>query len=189
VSCRIVDSIDISVNPNPSVDAVSDKDSIRKGEQVQLNAIPNTGFNFNWSPQDLVSDTHIANPTSSPTETTTYIVTISDQNGCTAFDSVTVTVYDLTCNKENAYIPNAFSPNGDGINDIFRARTKGMKNIKLIVYDRTGNKVFETTDLSAGWDGNYKNQEAPVDSYGYYFTGECLQGEKIAIRGNVTLMR
>lgn len=188
-ACSASDSIQITVNPNPAVDAVSDKDSIRKGEQIQLNAVPDNGLNFSWEPQSLVSNASIPNPTALPDRSTTFIVRVTDNNGCKANDSVRVIVYDLSCNNDNVYIPNAFTPNGDNINDIFRARVKSMKSVKLIVYNRYGEKVFETTNPDEGWDGNYKNAPAPADSYGYYFTGECLQGDKLNLKGNVTLMR
>jgi len=93
------------------------------------------------------------------------------------------------CDKSLVFIPNAFTPNGDRVNDEFRVRTNTLKNIQLIIYDRWGNKVFETNDISKGWDGSYKGRPAAVDAYGYFFTGECLQGEKISLKGNVTLLR
>ncbi|MDB5227234.1 MAG: domain containing protein [Bacteroidota bacterium] len=186
-SCRIADSILITVNDNPGVNALADKDSIQKGEQVQLSTNPSVGFTFNWSPQNLLSNPVITNPTSSPTETTTFIVRVTDQNGCGASDSVTVRVYNSGCS--NIYIPNAFTPNGDHVNDMFRARSAGVKNMRLIVFNRLGEKIFETTDPGAGWDGTYKDQPAPEDSYGYYFSAECLQEEKIILKGNVTLLR
>jgi gliding motility-associated-like protein len=188
-SCRSIDSLVVSVFDNPVVDALADKDSLQAGEQVQLNTNPNTGLTFNWTPQGAVSNSTIANPTSSPTQTTTYVVHVSDGNNCTGSDSVTVRVVDLSCSRQDVYIPNAFTPNGDNVNDLFRARTSGMKSIRLIVYDRIGDKVFDTTDMNAGWDGNFKGQPAPMDSYGYYFSGECPLGEKIVVKGNVTLMR
>jgi gliding motility-associated-like protein len=61
--------------------------------------------------------------------------------------------------------------------------------MKLLVVDRWGHEVFESNDINVGWDGNYKGQPAQVDSYGYYFIGECSQGEKITIKGNVSLLR
>lgn len=186
-SCRLIDSILITVIDNPTVDALVDKDSIQNGEQVQLSTNPSIGFGFNWSPQNLVSNPVISNPTSSPSATTTFIVHITDQNGCNASDSVTVSVYNSGCS--NIYIPNAFTPNGDHVNDVFRARNSGVKNMRLLVFNRLGEKVFETTDPASGWDGNYKNQPAPEDSYGYYFFAECLQEEKIILKGNVTLLR
>jgi gliding motility-associated-like protein len=59
----------------------------------------------------------------------------------------------------------------------------------LEVYDRWGHKVFESNDLNEGWNGTYKGQQAPLEAYGYYFTGECLQGNKITLKGNVTIVK
>ena len=68
-------------------------------------------------------------------------------------------------------------------------RSNTLSNGKLIVFDRWGNHVFESTDLSVGWNGTYKNEPAQVEVYGYYFIGECISGEKITIKGDVTLVR
>ena len=61
--------------------------------------------------------------------------------------------------------------------------------MKLVVSDKWGNQVFESNDINIGWDGIYKEQPAMVDSYGYYFIGECSDGVKITIKGNVSLLR
>ena len=68
-------------------------------------------------------------------------------------------------------------------------RANTLKNIRLEIYDRWGHKVFETNNQNDGWDGSYKGQPAPADAYGYYFSGECLQGDKISLKGNITLLK
>ncbi len=187
--CSASDSLKINVNPLPGVDATVDKPVINIGEQVQLTATQNQTYSYNWFPANLVSNAAIFNPTSSPTQTILYTVLINDRNNCSAQDTVSVRVENTICDKYNIYIPDAFTPNGDGMNDVFNVRTSILKNMHLEVFDRWGHKVFETNTLSDGWDGTYKGQPAPLDSYGYYFTGECLQGEKISLKGNVTLLR
>jgi gliding motility-associated-like protein len=59
----------------------------------------------------------------------------------------------------------------------------------LEIYDRWGHKVFQTDNIDEGWDGNYKGQPVPLESYGYYFKGECMQGDKIILKGNITILQ
>lgn len=187
--CSVSDSLSITVHPIPAVNATVDKPVIFAGEQVQLTATQDAEYSYNWTPSNLVSQANIFNPVSSPTETTVYTVIVNTLNNCTNQDTVSVQVLESTCDKNLVFIPNAFTPNGDKVNDEFKVRAGTLKNIQLIVYDRWGNKVFESDDINKGWDGTYKGQPALVDAYGYYFTGECLTGEKISLKGNVTLLR
>ncbi len=188
LGCEIFDSVQIIVNTLPLIDATVDKAFIYLGEQVQLTATQQQGYSYSWTPIDEVSNNSIYNPTSSPLQNTLYTVKVTDRNNCKNEDSVSVSVENTSCDKNNIFIPNAFSPNGDGINDIFRVRSIPLKSYHLVVYNRLGNKVFESKDAAEAWDGNYNNQRAQVDVYGYYFEGECLNGEKIILKGNVTLL-
>ena len=188
--CTVDDSILMIVNPLPVVDATVDKPIINVGEQVQLTATQNQGYSYNWIPANLVSNATIYNPTSSPMQNTLYTVVVSNNNECRNEDTVSVQIIQDNCIPSAIYIPNAFTPNGDGVNDVFKVRTASvLKTMHLEIYNRWGNKVFETNNLTDGWNGTYKGQPAPFDTYGYYFTGECLQGEKITLKGNVTILR
>lgn len=187
--CDINDSLLITVNETPLIEVSADKQLIYRGEQVQLSATQGQGYSYNWTPSDLISNASIYNPVSSPIQTTLYTVIVSDNNLCSGQDTVTVKVIQYECVTSSIYIPNAFSPNGDGINDIFKVRSAALKALHLEIYDRWGNKVFETDDLTNGWNGTYKGQPAQAEAYGYFVTGECLQGEKISLKGNVTLWR
>lgn len=187
--CDVNDSLQITVNPLPVVDATVDKPIINLGEQVQLSATQNQTYSYNWTPTDLVSNPTIFNPTSSPTQTTLYTLFVSTNNECRNQDTVTVQVINSGCDISNIFIPNAFTPNGDGVNDKFMVRSSILKSVHLVIYDRWGLKVFETENFSDGWNGIYKGQYLPSDSYGYYLTGECLNGEKITKKGNVTLLK
>lgn len=187
--CSTEDSLNITVNPKPVAEASVDKPVIYAGEQVQLTVTQGQGYSYYWTPSTLVNDATIYNPSSSPLQTTLYTVIVSDRKQCSSQDTLSVQVIQNGCNPSSIYIPDAFSPNGDGINDLFRVRSGALKGMHLEIYDRWGIKVFETENLNDGWNGSYKGQAAPADAYGYYFTGECLQGEKISLKGNVTLLR
>lgn len=150
------------------------------------------GGSYSWSPTNNLSCTTCPNPTANPTVTTQYCVTVTDANGCTDSQCMTVIVEYPCPIDDNFGAPNAFSPNKDGKNDIFIVQGMGLcfKDFVLTVYDRWGEKVFETTNPNTGWDGTYKGKNLDPGVYVYYIT-TTLTGSNTPIekRGNVTLMR
>ncbi|MES2592065.1 MAG: gliding motility-associated C-terminal domain-containing protein [Bacteroidota bacterium] len=110
-----------------------------------------------------------------------------------AFDVFTdYTPLALSKNVElggEVYIPNVFSPNGDGHNDFLFARGKGIVEIQFTIYDRWGEKVFETTDINTGWDGTYKGEVLNLAVFVYVVKGKYKSGEEIDQKGNVTLLK
>lgn len=121
-----------------------------------------------------------------------YSVKITDANGCSATDSITIS---SNCNKD-LWLPNAFTPNGDGLNDVFylRGNPRNTTVEKFVIYNRWGNKVFEASniqpdDKTKGWDGTYKNEPAQFEVYGYYVVARFSNGEKKTLKGNVTLLK
>jgi len=117
---------------------------------------------------------------------TTFFVTRLAGACRTPWVAVHVQVVDETI----IYVPNAFTPNGDGLNDRLRVRVYGLADqASFVIYDRWGEKVFGTTDLGAGWDGNYKGSPGPVGTYTWYLTARDVRGAPVNRRGTVTLMR
>jgi gliding motility-associated-like protein len=127
----------------------------------------------------------------SPTETTTYVVTVTDQNGCTATDDVTVKVK----NVRNVYFANIFTPNRDGNNDFFQAVTgPGVEQIlSFAIYDRWGNRVFEKTNYipdpagTDGWDGTFGGKRLDPGVFVYFAKALFIDGKVIDYSGSVTL--
>ncbi len=161
--------------------------TISPGESVTLNAT-GTVVTYSWIPTTGLSDPDIANPVATPESTTTYIVTGIDANNCIAVDSVIVTIFSQEPCVDIA-IPNAFSPNNDGVNDHFGIFGNCIQTIHLSIYSRWGEKVFETTDSGASWDGKYKGRPMPVSVFIYYLEATLITGETISKKGNVTLVR
>ncbi len=188
--CDSTVNISLTVNPLPVIDATADRTTALQDEQIQLNALTTETLSYNWTPISLVNNASIQNPTAFISEATWFYVTATNsETQCFSIDSVFVDIEYLPCTNENIYIPNAFTPNGDGINDKFYVRSTILKTMHLEIYDRWGHKVFETDTLTDGWDGTYKGQPVTVDAYGYFFKGECQQGEKISLKGNLTVLR
>ncbi len=169
--------------------------TLRVGASLILNAeTSGTGMlDFQWSPAGGLSCTNCSAPETSPLETTLYTLTVADANGCRAQDSMLVTV-DPAC---FVIIPNAFTPNGDGINDFFYPKTDPcVRRVRVWrVASRWGEMVFERqnfepSNANLGWDGNQKNGEPfPSDVLAWYAELEYFDGRVEVRKGDVALLR
>jgi gliding motility-associated-like protein len=188
--CSTSDSVEVLYsNFIPHLTASISEDTVYLGQQVNLSAIANGNYTYSWTPASTLNNPNIQNPVSTPTENTTYYVTITDPLGCSNFDSVKVVVKPVTCIEPEIFIPNAFSPNGDNNNDIVFVRGNTIKELTFKIFDRWGEKVFETTDSDNGWDGYYKGKIATPAVYVYYVEATCFNNEKFYKQGNITLIR
>ncbi len=173
----------------PPLEAIINDSIIYSGETVTLLAVTSGNFSFSWTPVVGLSNPTIQNPTATPVVNTTYYVTITDNNGCTNLDSVSVVVREVTCVEPEIFIPNAFTPNGDNNNDKVYVRGNTIKELDFKIFDRWGEKVFETNDPKIGWDGYYKGEIANPAVYVYYVEAVCFNNEKFFKKGNITLIR
>jgi gliding motility-associated-like protein len=173
------------------IEAWADEYEIVAGSSVQLHATPLYGQNisYQWSPTTGLDNSTAINPIATPAQTTIYTVTISDVNGCTGTDTVQIRVYHLECDEPFVYIPNAFTPNGDGVNDLFRLRSKIVETMLLQVYDRWGELVFETTNIDDGWDGTFRGKPCDPGIYVFYVEAVCMNKQHFFKKGNVTLIK
>ena len=127
-------------------------------------------------------------PLVSPTETTIYTVIATDEYGCEALDEVTVKVYRLN----TVAVPNAFSPNGDGINETFIVGGFNIADVDMHIYNRWGQELFaqqSSYDEQQGWDGTFENKRVPVGIYVFYALVKFEDGKERLLKGNVTLVR
>ncbi|MBA2500873.1 MAG: gliding motility-associated C-terminal domain-containing protein [Chitinophagaceae bacterium] len=178
-------STTIQVLPNPQVIASSTNDIDCSTSFSQLMA--NGGLSYEWWPIQGLDFADRANPIASPLATTKYIVTGTDQNGCSNKDSLTIQV-NFTGAVKN-YFYNAFTPNNDGLNDCFGIKHWGnVEALNFSIYNRWGQKIFHTDNTNTCWDGKFKgiNQEAGV--YIYQITGKTVC-ENVNIKGTFTLIR
>jgi gliding motility-associated-like protein len=158
--------------------------------------VPGSGsadiVSLNWLPVTALSCTNCLSPLATPKNTTVYALSATNNGGCTTVDSLKITVI---CNGANFFVPNTFSPNGDGTNDIFYVRGKGLNIIPSItIFNRWGQIVFQRKDFapndpSAGWDGTINGQKAPLDVYIYTMDIICDNSSLIPYHGNITLIR
>ncbi len=176
-----------------AVSATTAKDSLCPGESTILTANPTGGGNYtySWSPSSSLDDMTSKNPTATPTETTNYMVTVTDALGCSAVATVEVELINVQCAKPFIFVPLAFTPNGDDKNDRFMVRAANViEKLYFAVYDRWGELMFETENpADLGWDGTYKNRQSNPDAYGWVLKINCIGGAEYFDKGNVTLLK
>ncbi|MEO1623661.1 MAG: gliding motility-associated C-terminal domain-containing protein [Bacteroidota bacterium] len=191
--CTAQDTLSVNVLGNiPALFVSPITDTIIAGSgnpSVQLTSTQDPFYTYLWSPAESLSDATIYNPTASPTETTEYQLTVTDADGCRNQASLRIIVLDPSCEDPNLFVPNAFTPNQDGENDDFRVYGNFIEEMHLIVYNRWGQKVFETRSQDDGWDGTFKGRALTTESFGYYLEVRCIGGTEIVRKGNVTLLR
>ncbi|TAK36242.1 MAG: gliding motility-associated C-terminal domain-containing protein [Saprospiraceae bacterium] len=192
--CDSTHTVTLSISNNLLLDFPGDI-TVELGEPVVLNPTvwPPTGLTFNWQDDPALSCLDCLNPTATPPETTTFTLTISDTSGCQATASQLVFVEF----SPGVYIPNAFSPNNDGINDLFMIFSDGksVANVNsFLVFSRWGETVFEFHDFQpddpyGGWDGTYRGDPLDPAVFTWFAEVVFIDGSKKLFKGDVTLVR
>ncbi|MFT3682669.1 MAG: gliding motility-associated C-terminal domain-containing protein [Ferruginibacter sp.] len=175
----------ILVTMQPPVAAFAGNDTIAViGMPQQL--LATGGINYLWSPPSLLNNAGIANPLATLNGDTRFTVQVRDIAGCIGYDTVMIKTFA----DVKFYIPNAFSPNGDGHNEIFKPVAAGIKKIYWFrIVNRYGEIVFETSQFDTGWDGFYKGKPQPAANYVWWIKGTTNSGRVIEMKGNVVLVR
>ncbi len=167
---------------------LADPDTVIIGNSSVLTVTASPGAVVSWLPQNSTVPTVGYSVTATPAHTTTYTAVIS-RGPCSQTVSAIVWVLEDGCGDADVYIPNTFTPNGDGANDVMYARGNKITTIYFAIYNRWGEMVFETRDKTVGWDGIYKERPADVGVFGYYVKVTCYNGLETFKKGNITLIR
>lgn len=175
--------VTLSVNNAPIITASSNT-IINIGQTTTMSALG--GLTYQWQPIGSLSCFSCAQTVAKPTENTFYVVTGFDGNGCANTDTVFVQV-EYNCGEY--FVPNVFTPNGDGLNDVVNLYNACIANYKLQIFDRWGEKVFETTDVNDSWTGDFRGKPMDTGVFIYKAEGFDLQGAAFSVKGNVTLLR
>ena len=181
--CTRASTVTVQADTIPVV-TVSPDVTISLGSSTTLQG-SGTG-SYLWMPSTGLSCSSCPNPTAAPTNTTTYCLAITGFSGCRDSACVKVTV-DLTCGE--AFVPNFFSPNGDGVNDLLCVYGSCIQELSFSIYDRWGEKVFETKDPGFCWDGTFRGQSMNTAVFAYYLQATLRNGQTVTGKGNISLVR
>lgn len=177
-------SVIVDVYPTPNITAMADT-LVRAREPVTLLADSDANP-IMWSPETYLDDPNAQQPISRPEENMTYIVSATNQFGCTASDEVNVRIIPIC---DELFIPEAFSPNGDGLNDVFAPIDYGQSDmISFQVFNRYGQMLFEANNFGDTWDGTAGGKDQPIGTYAYLLRVICNERE-VLYSGNFTLLR
>ena len=159
--------------------------SVVINQPLQLNATGST--NYSWTPTTWLNNPFISNPIAYPQNYIEYVVRVSNAIGCFDTDSIRVHVFKV---KPDLFVPNAFTPNRDGNNDIFRPIALGMKSVDIFrVYNRWGQMLYSGTGNGAGWDGTFAGKKQEAATYVWYAEGVDYTDKRIKRKGSVILIR
>lgn len=181
---EVNDTVLVRVIPPLRVRTIADT-TIVEGQPITL---ATTGaVTYLWSPDRYLNAANISSPVATPLENMKYKVTGTDQYGCRGTDSINITVYSVVA---NIYVPSAFTPNGDGLNDVIKPILLGMRSLKYFkIYNRFGELVFSTTEPGKGWDGSFNGKPQASATFVWVAEGITFKGETRQQKGTVVLIR
>lgn len=181
------DTVLVTVYPKVAAFAGNDT-SVVVNQPLQLHA--SGGENYSWSPSTGMDNPFINTPVITPDpsiDMITYTLTVETADGCFGSDDITVKIFKT---GPDIFVPNAFTPNGDGRNDLLRPIMAGIQSLEFFrVYNRWGELVFSTNQAGGGWDGNINGRPQPVGTYVYSAQAIDYLGHKITKKGTATLIR
>jgi len=189
--CKTTLSAFVPEPANGFADILPNDTTLQLGQSIQLTSIfgpysNNTIVSYNWSPAEGLSCIDCPNPlVTSYARNTDYVLTIIYNGQCQAKATASISVE----NNLPLYIPTAFSPNGDGNNDVFQIYGQGIRTIDLRIFNRWGEKVFETNNQFEGWDGTYKGEMQNPSVFTYYVNVTFLDNKKVERKGTVSIIR
>lgn len=183
--CVRTANVKITIKPNPIINAGPDK-IIVFGDDVQLDGTGINAVSIAWTPNSSLTGANTLTPVAKPASTTNYTLTVVDNNSCTSTDQALVTVIPYCLSVENA-----FSPNGDGINDKWKVTNgAGCTNqIIAAVFNRYGSQIYKNDNYQNNWDGTYEGKPVPDGTYYYVITYKLINGKSQILKGDVTVLR
>jgi gliding motility-associated-like protein len=183
--CGDEDSVNIEIFESPAVEIFSNSESCIGADDGMAWVMISGGmppYMISWSNGDSQDSITELSPGY-------YNVVISDQNGCTVSDTTRIFYGTDDCLPPHVFVPNIFSPNGDGENDVLFVRGEGISSIDFIVYSRWGQKIFESRNLNKGWDGTFRGSPVEPGVYVYHLRVEFTNSSEEKFKGNITLVR
>jgi gliding motility-associated-like protein len=187
-SFLLTTSVNVTQLSTTPISAMANPVIVTTGGPTILTYIGDPGAIVAWLPPGSTTPAFGYTVTAYPDRPTTYTA-VATAGACKGQAQVSVEAFSAGCIDNDVFVPNTFTPNGDGKNDILFVRGLKVDEIYFAVYNRWGEKVFETNDKTKGWDGIYKSRPADVGVFGWYLKVKCINGEENFKKGNVTLIR
>ena len=179
----VTDQVDVTVQPPVPAYAGNDTTAVA-GAPHQL--FSSGGSEYLWSPAASLNSATLQNPLATLSADQKFVVRVTDVAGCIGYDTVFIKVYAGPA----YYVPNAFSPNGDGLNDVFRPVPVGIVTTQWFrIFNRFGETVFENNEYMKGWDGTLKGKRQPVGAYVWIVKGVDRNGKVVEMKGTVMLVQ
>ncbi len=178
------DSITVFVNPLPVTSVQPEDTTVVSNATVPLYA--EGGTDYLWQPEKyLIDDDTLQSPRAQPVVPSLFIVRVTNQYGCHAYD--TIIVDTMAC---RLWVPEAFTPNEDQVNDIFKAEGFGIDDFNMILFNRWGEQIFESNSLDVGWDGSLNDNTQHIQSVGYLIKATCQDNKTIIEKkGNIYIVK
>ncbi len=176
----------LTIMPSPVINAVKSNDIDCSNDRSQLNV--SGASQYSWSPATTLSNSSISNPVATPLTTTEYVVEGIDALGCKGYDTITVKVNNV--NRGGYLMPNAFTPNNDGLNDCYGIKYWGViEELEFSIFNRWGERIFYTRNVGQCWDGTYKGTKQDGGVYVYMIRAKTTCQSEVFRKGTVVLVR
>ena len=185
-TCDSIIVTNLSVFPNNFTVSLHASDTVESGNGITLLPVLSfgTAVSWNWTPAASLSCTACENPVANPTQNTLYTVTVKATDGCEDTAQTNIVV-----RQTNVYIPSAFTPNNDGVNDVAEVFAINPKSFSFKIYNRWGELVFESYDVSNKWNGTFKGEDCPQDNYSYILDVTMQNDKTYHKQGGILLLR
>jgi gliding motility-associated-like protein len=188
----VTKEIEVKVIPYPTIELGNDT-TLMVGTRIQLKPSYSADVSkFSWSPSTYLSCITCPEPFTEPEQPIEYTVTVSNSYNCATSDSKKI---NLICGTESVFLPNTFTPNNDGMNDVLYPRGEGIKRVRYLrIFNRWGQLLFEktnfnTNDISMAWDGTFRGKPLPPDVFVFSMALVCDNNQLVETRGNVMIVR
>ncbi len=184
--CTRNKNVTVNIRPLPNVNAGPDFTIVNGDDQMLQGTGGVNVVSINWTPNSNITGATTYNPVVKPSATTTYTLTVVDNNNCTNSDNTVVTVLPYCVS-----VKDAFTPNGDGVNDkwIITNGTSCIQQIKVEVYNRYGGLVYKNDNYNNNWDGTYSGKTVADGTYYYKIRYNLINGKSVFLNGDVTILR
>lgn len=169
----------------------AEPEEVWQGQSTQLLVTENEEYSYEWTPAETLDDPTSASPIATPdADVVRYEVTVTEMaTGCRQSLGIEVKSKDIVCEEPYIFVPNAFTPNSDGTNDVLYVEGFNIEEMYFTVYDRWGEMVFESNNKEDGWDGSFRGAPVSGDVYGYFLKVRCPGGRDFFKKGNITVIR